>query len=517
MTAVPSDRLGGTTMRDCHSCGAANRASATYCGTCGVALPTAEQDLATMPPSDATRYLCAAVQLDSRLAKQVVRDVLDERYKAPPSSPDVDLVPVVLHAIEAQKRQFVRDLLLTFLLLAGAWGLYTARPLVFVLATALCWVVVVGETLVATYGVVAHELHPARFKPDAMSRPYNAEQRQRLVKIAEARQGNVSVYSAYRPFVGSGKLVNAWSIVLDTDQAAEEGQETESFTALEVHDFIRDQLRDLRTGTVTMTDRVFVDGRDIRDDIRFLPEQVGAPVTAVDPALLRSLMVVSENRARPYLCIQVSGWQGQLVHSTFLRFVVTPHELFVEASHFLLTPVRNEFQEVDRLLPEPTAGQALRIGGRALRRTPGHLFRAPFATIAHLIGPAADEHQRTRQKREILHALRFDHGAPASPRETVSDRWYQRYFQQLDHDWYTKVIDKRLFQSLTEFLESKGIDVGELTQRQTVIQNSGVWVAGGGSITAGSIAAGSGSRATAMISKVANAARQGVNEVVERN
>ncbi|GAA0942809.1 hypothetical protein GCM10009554_35670 [Kribbella koreensis] len=469
-----------------------------------------------MPPSDATRYLCAAVQLDSKLAGRVVRDIMDEEYKAPPSSPDVDLVPVVLHAIAARKRQFIRDVLLTLLVFGMIWSLYTGRPLFFVIALALCWVVVVGETLVATYGVVAHELHPERFRPDALPQPSEPEAVRRLGQIKDARRGNVRVYSAYRPFVGNGSVVDAWSFVLDTDKAAA-GEEVESFTALEVHDFVREQLRDLRTGDVTITDRVFVDGRDIREDLRFLPNQLAAPAATIDRALLRSLAIEPEDRARPYLCIQVSGWQGQLVLSTFLRFVVTPRELFVEASHCLLTPVREEFQEVDRLLPQPTAGQAVRIGGRALRRTPGHVFRAPIATVAHLMGPAMAELQKIRQQREILTALRFDYGAPASPREIVADRFYQRYFQKLDHAWYTKVIDKRLFQSLTEFLEAKGIDTAELTQRQTMVLNNGVYVAGGGSVTAGSIAAGPGARATSVISKVANAARQSVNEAVGRN
>ncbi|WP_344176352.1 hypothetical protein [Kribbella lupini] len=469
-----------------------------------------------MPSSDATRYLCAAVQLNSGLARQVVREILDEEFKAPPSSPDVDLVPVILHAIAAQKRHFVRDLLLTLLLFGGMWSLYTARPLVFVVAVALCWVVVVGETVVATYGVVAHDLHPARFRPDALPRPSDPEARKRLEQVAAAARGNVGVYSAYKPFVGSGATVDAWTMVLDTHRAAA-GEEAKSFTALEIHDYVRDQLRDLRTGEVTITDRVFVDGRDIRDDGRFLPDQLAAPVAAVDRALLRSLTIEPEDRARPYLCIRISGWQGQLVLSTFLRFVVTPRELFVEASHCLLTPVRDEFQEVDRLLPQPTVGQALRIGWRALRRTPGHLFRAPIATGAHLMGGATAELQRVRQQREILTALRFDYGAPTSPRETVSDRRFQRYFQKLDHAWYTEVINKRLLQSLNGFLESKGIDTAELSQRQTTILNNGVYVAGGGSVTAGSIAAGSGARATSVISRVANAARQGVNEAVGKS
>jgi hypothetical protein len=364
--------------------------------------------------------------------------------------------------------------------------------------------------------VVARDLHPARFQPNLLPRPSDSEVHRRLERVSAAGRGNVSVYSGYRPFVGSGAPVDAWSIVLDTDQAAA-GEKVKSFTALEVHDFVRDQLRDLRTGDVTITDRVFVDGRDIREDGRFLPNQLTPPVAEVVRALLRSLTIEPEDRARPYLCIQISGWRGQLVQSSFLRFVVTPHELFVEASHCLLAPVREEFQEVDRLLPQPTVGQALRIGWRSVRRTPGHVVRAPFKTVAHFLGPAMAEVQRVRQQREILTALRFDYGAPTSPRETVSDQQYQRYFQKLDQALFSKVIDKRLFQSLTEFLESKGIDTADLTQRSTTIQNNGVQVAAGGILTAGSIAVGTGARATSVISRVANAARQGVNEAVGKS
>jgi hypothetical protein len=453
--------------------------------------------------------------LNSRIADEVVRDILDERFTAPPSSPDVDLVPVILHAIAARKRHLVRDVLLTLLLFSAFWGAYTTRYVVVLLALALCWVVVVGETLVATYGVVAHDLRPGRFTPDALSSD-DPEVRQRLEQVAVAARGNVSVYSGYQPFAGSGVPVEAWSFALDIDRAAE-GRVAESFTALSIHDFVKQQLRDLRTGQVTLADRVFVDGRDIRDDRRFLPDRLAAPKPKVDRSLVRSLTVEPEDRARSYLTVQLSGWRGQLVASTFLRFVVTPHELVVEVTHCLLGPVRDEFQEVDRLLPEPTARQAIRIGGRALRRTPGHLLRAPFAIAAHLVGPVTAARHQARQRREIISSLRFDYGAARSPRETVSDRNYQRYFQKLDGDLYTKVIEKRMLDAVRQFLESKGIDTAELTQHQTTIQNHGVYVASGGTVTAGSVAAGTGARASSVLRKVADAARQSVTDAAGRN
>ncbi|MFD3403906.1 hypothetical protein ACFWUU_24685 [Kribbella sp. NPDC058693] len=456
------------------------------------------------------------MQLDSRLAKEVVRDIVDEEFTAPPSSPDVDLVPVMLHAVAARKRQLIRDLLLTLLVCTAVWGLYSSRYIAVLLALALCWVVVVGETLVATYGVVAHDLRPGRFQPDAMSPPGNSKLGRRLKQVAAAGQGNVSVYSGYTPFVGCGITLNSWSFALDTHQAAA-GRIAESFSALEIHDFVQEQLRDLRTGKVTMSDRVFVDGRDIRGDRRFLPDQLGVPRPAVDRSLVRSLTLEPEDQARPYLTIQSSGWRGQLVLSTFLRFVVTPQELFMEVSHCLLAPVRDEFQEVDRLLPQPTLRQAIRIGGRALRRTPGHVLRAPFAIAAHLLSPVTAALQRSRQRREIFSSLRFNYGAARSPRETASDSRYQRYFQQLDNDLYTKVIERRLLQSLNRFLESKGIDTAELSQHRTTIENHGVYVADGGTVKAESLAVGTGARASSVLMRVANAAKQGVNDAAGRN
>jgi hypothetical protein len=506
----------------CYSCGATNRADAAFCGSCGRPLGHDGHDgvssarrraAAVLKPaaqaSDATRYLCAAVHLDSRIADQVISEILEQEYKAPPSSPDVDLVPVVLHAMAARVRHLVRDAILTVLIIAAVWFYVTVRPLQLLLALALAWVVVVGETLVATYGVVAHDLRAGHFRPDAVSLPNRPKLQQRLEQIAAFGQGNVTVYSSYIPFVGSGFPVEAWSIALDRHRATE-GRVAESFTALEIHDFVLDRMRDVHPANLEIRDRVFVDGRDIRGDRRFLPTELSVPKSQVDLSLVRSLTLEPEDRARTYLSFQLSGWRGQLVLSTFLRFVVTPQELFVEVSHSLLTPVRDEFQEVDRLLPQPTLRQAARIGGRSLLRLPGRLLRAPGAVGSLLLGPISTARRTARQRREILGALRFDYGAPMSPRETASDPQYQRYFQALDKDLYLKVLEKRLLQTLVAFYDLKGIDTAELIERQSTIQNHGVYVAGGGSLIAGSVAAGAGARATSGPAKAAGNAIQRV-------
>ena len=503
----------------CSRCGSLNSADAAFCGECGVAIrgqngvapPTPAAIIqprqSSLSDSDSTRYLCAAVHLDSVLAERLIREILDEEYKASPPSPDVDLVPVLRNALSARQRHLVRDvaisiLFFVFLGLAFAYSLPGALiGLVFI------WLVILAERLVATYGVLARDFGPGHSASTLPSRPASLRAERRLSHIAASAGGNVTVYGSYMPFVGSGVPLDAWSFALDIERAAE-GRQVESFTTQEIHDFVLAQLRSLEVARVIIDDRVFVDGRDLRGDGRFLAHELAPPASHVDPSLVRALLAEPEERARPYLCLRVSGWRGQLVLSTFLRFVVTGNNLFVELSHSLLTPILAEYQDVDRLLPEPSFGQLLRIAGRCLIRVPAGVVIALGSVPRAMLAPLSRQVQQARQRREITSALRFNYGATSSPREMVSDPRYHRYFQQLDKELYSKVVEKRLLQAITTFLDAMGVDTGELVERQTTILNQGVYVTGG-TVTAESIAAGAGAKAKSAVAKVRTAAERG--------
>ncbi len=489
----------------CPSCASTNPPDASFCGSCGLAL-TAEANFGTTlavqhdlaPVSDATRYLCAAVQLDAGLAERVVRDILHQEFKALPWSPGVDLVSVVRYALLARGRQVARDVGLLVLLVLFLFT-FAAGSVAALLVLVLAWGVMVAERWVATYVVMAHRLGPPSAGRPSSPPRFGQRVEGRLAEMVSVGEGNVGVYGSFSPFIGSGVSLDAWSFALDVDRAAE-GRQVEPFSVLDIHRRTEADLRRLELAGMSVDNRVFVDGRDVRGDQRFLAHELGRPVTRVDEALLSSLMVFPEDRARPYLCLRVAGWRGQLVLSTFLRFALSGNKLFVELSHSLLAPVLDAYQEVDRLLPRPTPRQFARLAVKALRGLPRAVLLSPYSVVVAAFGPLTAQVRGARQRREITSGLRFNYGATTSPREAAADPRYQRYFQQLDKELYSKVVERQILRSVTDFLDEKGVDTGELRERQTTIMNNGVYVAGG-SLTVDSLAVGKRAKASSFMSR----------------
>jgi hypothetical protein len=497
----------------CPRCGASYELTDAYCGFCGESFKARPESRGVSaqatyvqspsnlteahgPPatSDATRYLCAAVHRDRRLAEHVVDRVVDEPYKAPPRSPDVDLVAVVQHALAARRRGRLCDLVL----MVFALGVLIAAMIVGLSIEILvpasivlvggAWVVAYGEQLVVLYGALGQGLRPRRAEVHPPL-PRSAGLRRRLATLAEAERGNVSIYGGYSPFFGSGSERESWSFALDILRSAE-GATAQPFTADDLHNFVTREVRAVGLARVSVEDRVFVDGRDLASDSRFVAREPAPPWLHADPELISRLRAFPEDRVRPYACFHILGWGGQLVCSTYLRFVVTRRHLFAEASHCILPPIKEKYQEIDRISSRPTLRQASQIGGRTLLSAPLRLLAAPFRLLQFLRRPFVLRSRRAEQSREIKHERTFNHGAAYSPRQAVADTNFQRYLQQLDFDQYVKIVQDSVFESMVDFLDEHGIDTSRLVERQTTIQNNGVFVSGSATVNATNIAAG---------------------------
>lgn len=213
-------------------------------------------------------------------------------------------------------------------------------------------------------------------------------------------------------------------------------------------------------------------------------------------ATIEAVLVAPEDRARPYLTTEIIGWDGELAWSGFLRLSASSTSLFVESTYCMVPPLRAAYHEIDELLLRPRARQLLRLLWRSLLRLPRVWLRAVPNAVYQLLGDVRRRRKLAGQRNEISQVFTFDHGALLSIREAASDLrtdkrgrslGYHRYFQLLDQEMYTKILEKRVFETLAAFLVEQNIDPDELLRRGEQITNNSVTISGDATLLNSSI------------------------------
>lgn len=510
----------------CQRCDQDNPPESAFCGFCGRPIPQSLTSVAPARPGNTsvpaqqpwareaapnqdtvqeggrrahrsddatTRYLCAAVALSPTVRQRALEGVLEEEHRAVVTTPGVDLVSVLKYALTAHRRQVIRDVVLLVLLCTLIVSIFiVGSAIVLLLLLAASWLTVCIERYANSHGA-ARGLRPETFRPDKAPSPgHNSYAGRQLKRIAAAgTTGNVTLYSKFPPFVGYGTVTTSWSFAVDVTQPRR-GTRPKPFSVHEVYDYVKAGLGELDLPGMEVTDRVFVNGRDIREDQRFLPDPHTAPVTSIGVDLMRTLMAMPEERARPYLTIGMTSWQGDLAVTMFIRFLLSRSDLFVEAAHTVVPPLRAEFKAIDEQDPDMQPGEFFALlGGGLISTIPRLLGSVPG--IFHELGA---DGRRERKRRRVEEA--GDYGALLSVREEAADNKWQRYFQVLDDARYMKVIQQRIFRSLVEFLEDHDIDTSGLVARSETLVNNGVMVTAGGTVNAQAVAAGTNAQAASI-------------------
>jgi hypothetical protein len=198
-------------------------------------------------------------------------------------------------------------------------------------------------------------------------------------------------------------------------------------------------------------------------------------------------------------------WNGEQVLSIFLRFSKLSHNLFVEASYFLLTPVGDRFRTVDTISPDFSFTRLVQTVFVSAFAAPFLTVFTPFVLLQRVVEGLQRSSKRKQEEKQILENPTFDYGAALSCRQWASPHQYRRYFQKLDKEMYFKVLEKNILDSILTFLEENNVDVSELKQRQAMILNNGVIVSGG-SMTTENLAVGEGAKVDHLKQKVTNIA-----------
>jgi hypothetical protein len=424
--------------------------------------------------SDTTRQLCGAVELNPSFARQVLEVLDDAGCKAIASSPGVDLVPVLGHALASRRRRIVRDVVLL--------GVFAVTVILAAASSAAASSTLGALGLVAAFVVTflsAWQGYRAvrrlrRGEYDHAAEPPAITQHDQAFALSQAQNGNVSVYSGFSPFVGSGAPVGAWSFALDLTRKSDRG--IADFQLGDLYTGIEAELGDLQG--VEVERRLFIDGRDVRADGRFLRDPVSRPYTRVPESVLAEIREEPETTVRYLTCVRVVDWQGDLVISAFVRLTRVARTLYVEVTYTLLPPVKESLRGTDALRRDRRMETISKLVLRSLATALVRMPLSPLFVSGHVLERLQRRGQRKQLRREIERAASYDYGATQGVRELAAEG-YRRYFQVLDKEMYLKVVERRLLDGLVRFLDEKDVDTSELKKREEAILNHGVIISGG--------------------------------------
>lgn len=323
---------------------------------------------------------------------------------------------------------------------------------------------------------------------------------------------NVVVSGGYSPFAGYGFDLDSWSFTVDTTKPSS-GKENSWIVSspTELLDYVSSAVVS-NIASATYEDKIFVNGKDIRNNKSILEFPTVTPHTSIPEEAVRDKIGQTDEHIRHYRVISIPIWAGHLHLSIFLRFAISGTNLFAEARYFLLSPLQDRLMDLDN----------------APMRRGAHYYWGLFvmssikSIIAWIRGPLLLFHLLGKFQKHIAIAIfgdpedkvkirstTYNYGHAVSLREAWSTPKYHRYFQMLDKDMTYKVSQHIVMNSIVDFLESRGVSTEDVKERRTTIFNSGVIVSGG-TVNTNHIAVGKGA---AIKTKVMQAFRPDTGKV----
>ena len=445
------------------------------------------------PDREATRYLSAATQISLQYAESIVDKVVNERLRALAPTFGVDVPVVVEWAIKALRTRTVRDSLLTTILMLQLfltavvifWWAWAWTPIALLLITA--WLVVSWEHRERMHHVVRGKMLRDRFDPDDAPYPPRQADRERLNEIAQRRDGNLAVFSGHSAFVGSGDRVYRQRLLLDIkggkDPDTDMVKKPDPFTSDDLHSalleaFGRERGLAKSLDNIRVYERLFVNGLHVQNNQQLLPDKLRAPPTSVDKRLLQAAAVRPSPEARTYVCVEMPGWQGQLVVTLYIRAVYAGDSLYVEYVFRVLPPIHGQFLVIDRLYEFSRYDQIKDSLRRGLREVMPALLVSPGHVLGFWWRRQTTRHYQSWNAHAIERGYVFDYGARQSIRELASGSQRQHYFLARDEQMYLLLAQQTLIQAVRTFLVDHGVDMGQFDEQVKVIFNQSVYNVG---------------------------------------
>ena len=374
---------------------------------------------------EATRYLSAATQLDPAYARQVVRRIIGEPFRAVAPAAGADVVAVTRWALAALQRQARRDAVLAGLLLLGIIAVVVFWTWLVLASLAVAAILVVAyERWIRDEKVIAPHMLRGRFR--ACDAPASSDQRiEERLAVAEKQQGgNIVVFlRSFNAFVGSGKcswFTTALLCKWPSESGKRTGRDSSRFRSRTWNCTERWKRRSRVMGfpELRVGERLYVNGQHVAAKSPILPDLLKPPVASAPFELLYNGCVHPTPDARTYMCAEIRGWKGQLVVSLFARAVQARGSLQVEWRFQVIPPLREHFLAIDSRYELPKVRQVVNALAAGVAGFAPALISSPVRLARYLRTPLDD---RRRFKQTVLrdtqrHRIRLWIRAAASGR-----------------------------------------------------------------------------------------------------
>ncbi|MFE2322505.1 hypothetical protein ACFXD5_00990 [Streptomyces sp. NPDC059385] len=441
-----------------------------------------------------TRLLCAGAHLDEGHAREVDRELTEDRLKATGLTLGIDLIALARHARAAVLRVEARDRRLAWLCAVGVWaavpvGLYGLAAGVTGLAYVAAGAVVLAHG--AAWGLVHRTESEARAA--ALAVAHGADRPMDLApgvgpevenRLLEQKRANVVPYTAHaertNPFVGSGQRLKemVWQpidVSRPADDPAGGGKLTiRPFDAVDLHTFVAKEMEHIaglkglraRNRLYVMGDHVAHVGSDL------LPDRLRRPRAQIPKQLVQAGLVQPGAGMRTYLSLERAGAGGRVIVSMHLRARLQHPSLTWEVAAYGIPPLQARFHRVHGL---PVGGferwwdlfrYATSATGRLLLGAPSRLSRRSSARRRR-----ARDLERLRRDIDRKHLL-YDYGAVDSIRERVAD-WKQVGFSdRTDSQDFLQRLQQGVLIATERFLRDHNVDTASYDQAQQVINTT---------------------------------------------
>lgn len=443
--------------------------------------------------NETTRLLCASAVTAGQSFRASVLNHLRSKHKAitPEVGLDVQLIALVCNFME--KREFGYRIWFAVLAILAIFLFLISPILLFlpIIAVAVLWYYQTYEERFT----LAPYFTTDRFDSAEISRKFQTDIDPEIINGIPSDDQNLIIYKEFSPFVGTGIDLGGWVFSINTFKPKTQENETMPVDISELYSVLESNGKKLSLPGLLIKDILFVHGTAIRQDQSILSDPFDRPLQCLDPDIVKRFSTNSDFRIRHYKWFVVHDWGNEMVFSLFLRCSLRGPNLFVEVNRFLLTPLLDNYHQIDSLPPK--SWRTLSAMGIA------SLLAGPLTAVIAILILALDGLEWLTKtlgldermiRREIKNNPLYNYGSSNSLRQMMSSLRYSNYFQKLDREMYIRVLDREILDTIVAFLDDHNVDTSDLKSQQTAILNSGILIQGG-NIEAQSVAVGAGSQA----------------------